>query len=189
MNITVYLGACEGNDPTLREAVGKLGTWIGRSGNTLVYGGSKSGLMGVLARSVIASGGEAIGVEPAFFVREELQYEELTRLIVTEDMQERKAKMIELGDAFIALPGGTGTLDEISEIMCAVSLEHLDAPCIIYDHNGFYEGLKLLLGKMREYGLSTEQRQKRIYFAESIDEITDILAAAQSQEETYGKDT
>ena len=110
MNITVYLGAYEGNDPSLRSAVEALGTWIGRSGNCLVYGGSKSGLMGVLAKSVISSGGNAIGVEPAFFVAEELQYDELTELIVTKDMSERKAKMIELGDAFIALPGGTGTL-------------------------------------------------------------------------------
>jgi uncharacterized protein (TIGR00730 family) len=175
MNITVYLGAYEGNDPTLKEAVEKLGTWIGKSGNRLVYGGSKSGLMGVLAKSVISSGGEAIGVEPAFFVERELQYEELTQLIVTGDMSERKTKMAELGDAFIALPGGTGTLEEISEIMSKISLEHLDAPCIIYNHNGFYNGLKQLLGKMIERGLSTEKRQKGICFADNLDDIFRLL--------------
>ena len=105
MNITVYLGANAGNDLTLTEAVRELGTWIGDSGNRLVYGGSKSGLMGVLAKSVVSSGGEVIGVEPVFFVERDLQYEGLTQLIITRDMSERKTKMAELGDAFIALPG------------------------------------------------------------------------------------
>ena len=111
MNITVYLGAFEGNDPALAEAVRELGTWIGRSGNALVYGGSKSGLMGVIADSVLEAGGEVTGVEPQFFIDEEVQHEGLTKLIITKDMAERKAKMIELGDAFIAFPGGTGTLE------------------------------------------------------------------------------
>jgi uncharacterized protein (TIGR00730 family) len=175
VNITVYLGADEGKDPSLRESIAKLGTWIGESGNRLVYGGSKSGLMGVLAKSVLSSGGEVIGVEPIFFVERELQYEGLTQLIVTSDMSERKNKMAELGDAFIALPGGTGTLEEISEIMSKISLDHIDAPCIIFNHNGYYDGLKQLLDKMIEQGLSTKERQSKIFFAESVDDIISLL--------------
>ncbi|MBR3170739.1 MAG: TIGR00730 family Rossman fold protein [Lachnospiraceae bacterium] len=175
MNITVYLGANEGNDLTLTEAVRELGTWIGESGNRLVYGGSKSGLMGVLAKSVVSSGGEAIGVEPVFFVERDLQYDGLTQLVVTQDMSERKTKMAELGDAFIALPGGTGTLEEISEIMSKVSLDHLNAPCIIFNHKGYYDGLKQLLDKMIERGLSTKERQSKIFFAESVDDIIRLL--------------
>lgn len=175
MNVTVYLGAYEGNDPSLRQAVEELGTWIGESGNVLVYGGSRSGLMGVLALSALAGGGSVIGVEPVFFVEQELQLDELTQLIVTRDMAERKAKMAQLGDAFIAMPGGTGTLEEISEIMSMVSLEHMSAPCIIYNHNGFYDGLRQLLDKMTEQGLSTGERQKGIVFAESVDEIVRLL--------------
>ncbi len=117
MNITVYLGAREGNDPILSEKVGELGRWIGENGHTLIYGGSKVGLMGKLAVSVIEAGGKAIGVEPEFFVRDFLQYDGLTELIVTKDMSDRKAKMIDLGDAFIAFPGGTGTLEEIAVVM------------------------------------------------------------------------
>ena len=98
MNITVYLGALEGNDPALGDAVRELGTWIGESGNSLVYGGSKSGLMGQIAESVLNAGGKVTGVEPQFFIDSELQYDEITKLIVTKDMAERKAKMIELGD-------------------------------------------------------------------------------------------
>ena len=148
MNITVYLGASEGNDPRLREAVEELGAWIGASGNALVYGGSKSGLMGAIADSVLKAGGEVTGIEPRFFVEHELQHNGLTRLIVTEDMTQRKSKMIELGDAFIAFPGGTGTLEEIAEVMSKVSMKHLDAPCILYNLNGYYTDLKRLLDRM-----------------------------------------
>ena len=112
MNITVYLGANLGTDPALPQAVQQLGRWIGESGNALVYGGSKSGLMGLLADSVLAAGGRVTGVEPKCFLDAELQHEGLTELIVTEDIPARKTRMIELGDAFIAFPGGTGTLDQ-----------------------------------------------------------------------------
>ena len=176
MQITVYLGANEGNDPLLRKAVEELGAWIGSSGNALVYGGSKSGLMGAIADSVLRSGGEVTGVEPRFFIENEFQHEGLTRLIVTGDMSERKNKMIELGDAFIAFPGGTGTLEEIAEIMSKVSLKQLDAPCILYNLNGFYKDLKALLNHMIEMGLSSKERQEGIYFAESLEQIKHILS-------------
>ena len=175
MNITVYLGANEGNDPALLQAVRELGQWIGVSGNALVYGGSKAGLMGEIAASVLAAGGKATGVEPQFFIDAEVQYEGLTELIVTKDMTERKMKMIELGDAFIAFPGGTGTLEEITEVMSKVSLKHLDAPCILYNLNGYYNGLKMLMDHMIEKGLSSAERQKGIYFVENLKEIKSIL--------------
>ena len=175
MNITVYLGANEGNDYRLGEAVRELGGWIGTSGHVLVYGGSKSGLMGELAESVIEAGGEATGVEPQFFIDAAVQSEKLTELIVTKNMEERKAKMIELGDAFIAFPGGTGTLEEIAEVMSKVSLKHLEAPCILYNLNGYYNSLKELLEHMIEKGLSTKERQEGIYFAENLEEIKQIL--------------
>lgn len=95
--------------------------------------------------------------------------------IRTKDMTERKTKMIELGDAFIAFPGGTGTLEEIAEVMSKVSLKHLDAPCILYDLDGYYTGLRMLLGHMIETGLSSEERQKGIYFAKDLAEIKAIL--------------
>ena len=158
MNITVYLGANEGSDPALKQAVEELGRWIGESGNALVYGGSRSGLMGRLAHSVLTAGGEVT--------------------IVTQDMTERKTRMIELGDAFIAFPGGTGTLEEIAEVMSKVSLGHLDAPCILYDLDGYYAGLKALLAHMVEMGLSSPERQSGIYFVKDLDEIKSILKRA-----------
>ena len=178
MNITVYLGANEGNDPCLRKAVDELGTWIGNSGNALVYGGSKGGLMGALADSVLKAGGNVTGVEPDFFIENEFQHDGLTKLIVTKDMSERKNKMIELGEVFIAFPGGTGTLEEIAEVMSKVSLKHLDAPCILYNLNGYYDDLKALLNHMIEKGLSSNERQAGIYFVENLDDIKQILRLA-----------
>jgi len=173
MNITVYLGASSGNDPTLEASVRALGRLIGKSGNALVYGGSKNGLMGALAESVLRAGGEVTGVEPQFFIDKGYEYDEITTLIVTRDMAERKTKMIELGDAFIAFPGGTGTLEEISEVK--VSLKQLAAPCILYNLNGYYDHLKALLAHMTDMGLSTPERQEGIYFADNLDEIRTIL--------------
>ena len=178
MNITVYLGASEGNDPSLRKAVEELGAWIGSSGNALIYGGSNFGLMGAIADSVLQAGGEVIGVEPNFFIENELQHEGLTKLIVTKDMTERKNLMIALGEAFIAFPGGTGTLEEIAEVMSKVSLRQLDGPCIVYNLNGYYDDLKALLNHMIEKGLSSKERQEGIYFAQNLDEIKRFLKMA-----------
>ena len=176
MKITVYLGAFEGKGDTLRNAATELGRWIAESGNTLVYGGSKTGLMGVLATSALNAGGEVIGVEPTYFMELDHQLDTLTELIVTDTMAERKAKMIELGEAFIAFPGGTGTLEEIAEVMSKVSLRHLDVPCILYNLSGYYDGLKALLAHMIETGLSAQERQRGIYFAENLKGIQEILA-------------
>lgn len=182
MNITVYLGANEGNDPALLKAVRELGNWIGASGHSLVYGGSKNGLMGEIAESVLNSGGSVTGVEPQFFVDMGFLYDDLTELIVTRDMSERKAKMIELGDAFIAFPGGTGTLEEISEVMSKVSLKQLDAPCILYNLNGYYDSLKALLDKMIDKGLSSKERQEGICFAENLDGVITALEKRQMRD-------
>lgn len=175
MNITVYLGSTEGKNPAFKQAVAELGNWIGTSGNSLVYGGSKTGLMGVLAKSVLDAGGAVTGVETQFFVDTNVQYEGLSELIVMRDMAERKTKMIRLGDAFIAFPGGTGTLEEITEIMSKLSLDQLDAPCILYNLNGYYNGLKELLENMIRMGLSSEEKQRGVYFAENLGDIRRIL--------------
>ena len=175
MNITVYLGANTGKDPDLQTAARELGTWIGNNGHTLVYGGSKCGLMGELAESTLLAGGRVIGVEPQFFIDMGFDYDAITQLIVTRDMSERKAKMIELGDAFIAFPGGTGTLEEISEIMSKVALGHLRSPCIIYNLNGYYDDLRRLLDHMVEMGLASREKLAGISFAQNMNEIRNII--------------
>ena len=131
--------------------------------------------MGELAESTLLAGGSVIGVEPQFFLEMGFDYDEITQLIPTKDMSERKAKMIELGDAFIAFPGGTGTLEEISEIMSKVVLGHLQAPCIIYNLNGYYDDLKRLLEKMIKMDLAFEEKLKGIHFAKDLHEIVEII--------------
>ena len=184
MNITVYLGANHGKDPMLTQAVRELGTWIGKSGNSLVYGGSKAGLMGELAESVLQADGKVLGIEPQFFIDMGLEYPEITELIITKDMAERKAKLIENGDAFITFPGGTGTLEEISEVLSKLCLGHLDAPCLIYNLNGYYDSLKALLSHMTEKGLSSPERQEGIYFARDLSEIRKIIENQRSNATT-----
>ena len=158
MNITVYLGANKGIDDTFSIAVRELGKWIGANGHTLIYGGSKTGLMGELAESVLMEGGRVTGVEPQFFVEAEVQYDEITELIVTKDMTER------------------GTLEEITEVMSKLSLNQLSAPCIFYNLNGYYDSIKEFLSHMVAMGLSTNERQKDIYFASDLTEVVAVLS-------------
>lgn len=176
MKITVYLGANQGRYPYFRKAAQELGTWIGRRKDTLIYGGSKTGLMGVLAESTLEAGGQVIGVEPDFFVEAEVQHEGLTELIVTKTMGERKEKMIELGDAYLAFPGGTGTLEEIAEVMSLVSLKMTDRPCILYNLNGYYDSLKAQLDRMVQDGLCSKERLEGIYFIEELGKLEEILS-------------
>ena len=115
------------------------------------------------------------GVETTLFMQDDLQYDGLTEVIVTETITERKTEMIRRGDAFIAFPGGTGTLEEIAEVMSKVSLKQLDAPCILYNLNGYYNSLKELLNHMIEKGLSDQERQKGIFFADDLMQIQELL--------------
>ena len=110
MNITVYLGSAYGNDPDFKTKIIELGIWIAKNNHTLVFGGSKTGLMGELANSTLNAGGKVIGVEAQMFVDEGVHMDNLTELYIEKDIADRRTRMIELGDAFIAFPGATGTL-------------------------------------------------------------------------------
>lgn len=175
MNITVYLGSTYGNDPDFKTKIIELGTWIAKNGHTLVFGGSKTGLMGELANSVLNAGGKVIGVEAQMFVDEGVHMDNLTKLYIEKDITDRRTRMIELGDAFIAFPGATGTLEEISEILSKISLFQLECSCIFYNVNGYYDHLKAFLQHMIDCELSTPKQQQNIYFLDSIDEIAKAL--------------
>ena len=155
MNITVYCGSNFGDNPHFEEAARNLGAWIARAGHTLVYGGSSVGLMGAVSRAAIEGGAPVIGVEPAFFIEAGVAQHDLTELFVCDTMGERKAKMIELGDAFVALPGGVGTLEEISEIFTRVRLDMGPHECFLLNIDGFYDPLRSFLESMVEHRFST----------------------------------
>ena len=169
MNITVYLGANTGKDPDLQTAARELGTWIGNNGHTLVYGGSKCGLMGELAESTLLAGGRVIGVEPQFFIDMGFDYDAITQLIVTDTMTERRARMIELGDAYIAFPGGTGTLEEISEVISAKKLGQMSKPVVVLNIEGYYDHLEALFRKMVEEGFLTRREMEKTFFARTVE--------------------
>ena len=175
MNIPVYLGSAHGNDPKYKNEVVRLGNWIGKAGHRLIYGGSRIGLMGELAEAVLTAGGEVIGVEPDFFVNSCLQHHGITRLIVTKTMAERKARMIELGDVFIAFPGGTGTLEEISEVMSQVRLGHNERPCIVLNLDGYYEPLRHMLDHMVLEGFLDKKSREKFIFAPDTESIAQFL--------------
>ena len=171
----MYLGANCGHDPFYAEKAEELGRWIGEKGCSLVYGGSKIGLMGILARSAQKAGVRVTGVEPQFFIDSVVQLETLDELIVTKTISERKVKMIERGAVFIAFPGGNGTLEEIAEIMSLLSLDLIRGLCIIYNLRGFYDPLKLQLDRMTEAGFITPENRAKYHFCADIDEIEELV--------------
>ena len=171
MNITVYLGSNEGKRPVFRQAVADLGAWIGANGHTLIYGGSRIGLMGALAAAVKKAGGWVIGVETSYFVDEKVQYTDLNQLLVTDTMAQRKEKLRELGDVFVAFPGGLGTLEEIAEVMTLAKIGQLNKPFCLLNIEGYYEPFRTLLNHMVVEGFLEEPWAQDIYFADSLVEL------------------
>ena len=171
-NITVFLGANMGGDQMYLMEVKALGEWIGKHGHRLIYGGSRIGLMGVIADAVMEAGGEVIGVVPEFFLQKGTEHKGLTELIKTDTMAERREKMIELGDGFIAFPGGTGTLEEISDVISQKKLGRTVKPVAILNIEGFYNSLNAMLEKMVEEGFLDRSDLNKVYFAKTVDSAT-----------------
>ncbi|MBQ3892464.1 MAG: TIGR00730 family Rossman fold protein [Mailhella sp.] len=174
MNITVYCGAHYGNDPAYAACARSLGAWIAASGYALVYGGGRVGLMGIVADAALAGGGKVYGVIPRFLVERETEHCGLTKLTVVETMAERKRIMLEQGDAYVALPGGSGTLEEISEVISLIRLNRLQKPCILFNACGFYDPLKLQLERMERDGFYKRNRFS-VCFADSLEAMHSYL--------------
>ncbi|MBZ9558241.1 MULTISPECIES: TIGR00730 family Rossman fold protein [unclassified Modicisalibacter] len=175
--ICVYLGAREGHDARFREAAVTLGRCIAERGDTLVYGGAQVGLMGALADATLAAGGQVIGVIPHHLVDRELAHESLTRLIRVDDMHERKATMAEHADAFIALPGGIGTLEELFETWTWQYLGLHDKPLGVLDVGGFYQPLLRFLDSTVEAGLLDATTRGQLVAAAEPNVLLDRLMA------------
>jgi len=141
MNICVFCGSASGTDPAYAESARALGTYFAREGHVLVYGGGNVGLMGIIADAVLENGGEVIGVIPDFLKKREVAHAGLTRLEVVDTMHLRKQRMAELADAFIAMPGGWGTLDELAEILTWRQLGLVTQPIGILNVKDFFSPL------------------------------------------------
>lgn len=175
MNIAVYCGAAKGNDPAYEKAAVAIGKWIAKNGHHLIYGGGNVGLMGVVANTVLEQGGKVTGVIPDILFIREQRHNGLTEIIDTHSMSERRNKMIELSDAFIALPGGLGTLDEISEILMFIRIHELDHPCVVYNVKNFYEPLKKMIEVMEQEGFSEKKDMDKVLFTDDIEEMGEYM--------------
>lgn len=138
-NVCVFCGSGLGTNTLFSECVIDLGKYLAVNKYKLVYGGANVGLMGVLADSVLENGGEVVGIMPKHLVDKEVAHLNLPELFMTDTMQERKQLMIEKSDAFISLPGGFGTFDELFEVLTLNQLGIIHKPCAIYNVNGYFD--------------------------------------------------
>ncbi len=168
-SICVYCGSNPGLRPTYAERAKALGARIASEKLALVYGGGNVGLMGIVADAVLEGGGEVIGVIPQQLVDMEVAHRGVTKLEIVGSMHERKARMFDLSDAFVALPGGFGTLDEMFEMLTWRQLGLGDKPCAFLDVDGFWQPLVAMLDTMvRERFLHADQRHD-LWHGEDID--------------------
>jgi uncharacterized protein (TIGR00730 family) len=176
--LAVYCGSSMGADPSFEATARALGEEMARRGIALVYGGGHRGLMGVVADAVLGGGGEAYGVIPQSLVDLEVAHTGLTELHTVTTMHERKAKMTELTDAFVALPGGIGTFDELFEAWTWNALGYHAKPFCLLDVHGFWRGLDLFMDHVSDSGFLSEARREQLMLAHTPSEAIDMLDAA-----------
>ncbi len=176
--LAVYCGASMGSDPRFAEGAARLGRRMADRGVDLVYGGGHRGLMGVVADSVLGGGGRAYGVIPQALVDLEVAHRGLTELHVVTSMHERKAMMADLADAFVAIPGGIGTLDELFEAWSWNALGYHAKPFALLNEDGFWDELIAFLDTATASGFVSPARRAQLLVARDPDEAIDLLAAA-----------
>ncbi|RMA64909.1 LOG family protein [Ulvibacter antarcticus] len=174
--ICVFCGSSEGNDLAIIEAAKQLGNTFAAQNISLVYGAAKIGIMGLVAKAVLEANGEVIGVIPEFLKKKEVVHLGLTELITTENMHERKLKMQEISDGFIALPGGIGTLEELFEILTWLQLGLHTKPIGLLNVNGFYDDLLQLLENMVRKGFLSMENYELLLVDTNIDALLAKMA-------------
>jgi uncharacterized protein (TIGR00730 family) len=177
-NVCVYCGSSAGNDARFADAAEALGRALATEGLGLVYGGGGEGLMGRLARATLAAGGHVTGVIPTFLLRKEHALSAAHEMVVVSDMHERKQRMFDRADAFVALPGGVGTLEELVEQMTWAQLNRHAKPILIANIGGFWRPLLALIAHMRIEGFIRDGFDMRYLVAEKIEDVLPMLRAA-----------
>lgn len=177
-SLAVYCGSKSGNDPAYAEATRALGKLMVERGIELVYGGGKLGLMGVIADSVLEHGGRVTGVIPKALVDVEVAHMGCQELIPVDTMHERKAKFTELSDAFVCLPGGIGTLDELFEAWTWNALGYHSKPFCLLNVGAYWDGLDGFMDTVMRQGFLSEDRRKQLLLAHSPEEALKLLDEA-----------
>ena len=175
MKVAVYLGSRIGKGDTYVNASKKLGEQLAEYGHAIVYGGSKIGMMGALADAALARGGKVIGVMPAHIIEREVAHSGLTELYEVDTMHTRKFKMAELAEAFVAMPGGCGTLDEFFEIFTWAQINLHTKPVILLNMNGFYDALLDHFEKMIAEGFVPDHHRALFQVAKNVEEVLHLL--------------
>ena len=175
--ICVYSGSNSGASPEYATVAAAFGSSCARRGHGIVYGGGNSGLMSILADSALAAGGEVIGVIPRFMIAKEQAHRGITKLIVVESMHERKHRMAEFADAFVALPGGIGTLEEVIEVFTWLQLGLHLKPVGLLNACGFYDPLLKFLTHMRDQQFLTPAHYSMLTVESDLDLLLDHIAA------------
>ena len=178
--LCAFCGAKSGNDPRWVVGAFDFGVAMARRGWRLVYGGGRVGLMGALADGVLSVGGEAIGVIPAGFMDRELAHRGLARLEVVTDMALRKQRMMELSDAFVALPGGLGTLDELFEILTLRQIGEHEKPTALLDQHGYWQPLLRACASMMDAGFVHPDHLSPLIVESTADAALDAIERALS---------
>ena len=176
--LAVYCGSNSGADPLFAETAERLGAEMAKRDIGLVYGGGKLGLMGIIADSVLAGNGEVHGVIPEALVDLEVAHQGLTELHIVTSMHERKAKMTDLCDGFIAMPGGIGTLDELFEAWSWNALGYHAKPFLLLNTGGFWDSMIGFVDHVVANGFISEARREQLLVAAQIDDAIDQLAHA-----------
>lgn len=174
-SICVYCSSSDHIDPAFRGPAKALGTLIGERGDQLIYGGGSVGLMGEVARSVHAAGGKVVGVIPQSLTTAEIAYHNADELIVTDTMRERKQIMDERADAFVVLPGGFGTLEELAEILVLKILGYTDRPLIIVNPDGFYDPLVELFNHFVEHKFAKPKHLDLVSFVGATEDVYALI--------------
>ncbi len=177
-SVCVYCGSRNGARPAYRELARRLGQAIGRRGWQLVYGGGRAGLMGEVADAALAAGARVIGVIPESLMRLEVGHAGLSELHVVQTMHQRKQLMAERADAFLALPGGIGTFEELFEVWTWRHLDYHRRPIGLLDAEGYYTGLMDFLRRSREEGFLSEAQMQMIQHGAEPEPMLDALYAA-----------
>ena len=167
--VCVYCGSRTGTRPLYAKRAAMLGTRLAQQNLALVYGGGNVGLMGIAADAALAAGGEVIGVIPEQLVGWEVAHRGVTRLEIVANMHERKARMFDLSDAFVALPGGFGTLDEMFEMLTWRQLGLGDKPCAFLDVDGFYAPLVAMMDRMVDEGFLHPEQRRDLWHGDDIE--------------------
>lgn len=190
MKICVFCGGFTGHRLEHSEAARSLAGHLVERGITLVYGGAHLGLMGTLADAMLDEGGEVIGIIPRSLIHAEVAHPSLSQLHVVEGLAERKHRMIQMADMFLALPGGPGTLNEISEVWTLAKLAHLDKPCGLLNTAGYYDAfLAFIRRAVAEGFLTTEHADLLIVGDQPADVLDRLIAGVHTDRRTHQPET